>query len=93
MKHEGTPCFTVVFEGDLRAIKSNPHMIVSEFGEPRTISTGDLVNCPKRDAADDMYEALLLASLSSGFQYMTFETRGLISAALAKARGEGGADG
>ena len=52
--------FTVVFEGDVRRIKGNPHNIVSEFGRPRTVSTGDLVNSPKRDAADDMYEVVRL---------------------------------
>jgi len=39
-------------------------------------------------AAPELYEALAKAGNSAGFQYMTSETRDMINAALAKARGE-----
>jgi hypothetical protein len=39
-------------------------------------------------AAPELYEALVKAGNSAGFQYMTSETRDIINAALAKARGD-----
>jgi hypothetical protein len=35
-----TEYFTVVFEGDLRKLGTNPFKIVSEFGEPVSIAHG-----------------------------------------------------
>ena len=39
-------------------------------------------------AAPEMLEALERAANSAGFQYMTYETREIIDAALTKAKGE-----
>ena len=39
-------------------------------------------------AAPEMLEALRLVGMSAGWQYMTFETRSLIEAVIAKASGE-----
>jgi uncharacterized small protein (DUF1192 family) len=37
-----TICFTVVFEGDVRAIKDNPFGIESPFGKPQQVMLGDV---------------------------------------------------
>lgn len=53
----------------------------------------EVAKCAEHDAAliaaaPDLYEALLAAANSAGFQYMVGETRDMIQRALDKARGE-----
>lgn len=51
--------FTVVFEGDLLAIKENPHRIVSAFGKPMTIGFGDAF--VRLDNAEDRLDKAIAA--------------------------------
>lgn len=40
-QHAPDPCFTVVFRGDVRAIKDNPFLTDTPFGRPSAVGTGD----------------------------------------------------
>lgn len=68
-------------------ILSETQQIVGTEGLFSDIET-DRANAALIAAAPDLYKALKMASESAGFQYMTYETRDAITAALAKARGE-----
>ena len=64
--------------------------LVDEKGDG--VITGQIVCCNPADtrliaAAPELLEALKMAAESAGFQYMTYETRQVIEAAIAKAEG------
>lgn len=87
-KHTPTPwdqlndVFTIE-DGYFSMIQTPDQCIANVFDEA---NAAHIVKCVNMH--DELVEALEAAANSSGFQYMFYETREKINAALAKARGE-----
>lgn len=82
--------FTIVFDGRLRDIKSNPFKIESPFGKVVAVSVGDELD--KRSIREELLAALIEARDQTNMIQHSQETRlndiyDILSAAIAKATG------